>query len=157
MQSFLIQKALLGAQRLNPPKNVRLPIHTTLLHKMLDAISTSANDHYTKNLFRAMFNLAFHAFLRIGEITVRQFDQAESILQYQDCHFRAAGFEITLTHFKGNTSRTPFTILIPNARNLITAQSYPCPRILHAGARLQGPSSEVNRAYPSHALNSLFF
>ena len=117
MQSFVVQKAIAGAQRSNPPKPVRLPIHTALLHKMLDYVTNSKGELYDITLFRAMFLLAFHAFLRIGEITVRNSAQTEYILRLQDCRFQSAGFEITLLHYKGNITRAPFTILIPNAKS----------------------------------------
>jgi hypothetical protein len=42
-----------------------------MLHRLLDHIHMVAKSEYDRALYRAMFLLAFHAFLRIGEITVR--------------------------------------------------------------------------------------
>ena len=66
-----------------------------------------------------MFLLAFHAFLRIGEITVRSHKATAHIVQLSDCTIHSVpprlGIEISLTHFKGNVTRAPFAILIPPA------------------------------------------
>ena len=68
-------------------------------------------------IFRAMFAIAFHGFLRIGEVTVRSLSAPSHVLQLADCTLHSTlarhGVELTLTHFKGNTTRAPFAVLIP--------------------------------------------
>ena len=114
--TFVIQKALVGAQRTSPAPTTRLPIHLSMLHHLLDTVSQQ-NAGYDRGLFRAMFTTAFHGFLRIGEITIRARNSPHYVLQFHECtvHTSVArrGVEVTLTHFKGNTARTPFAILIP--------------------------------------------
>lgn len=114
--SFVIQKALVGAQRISPTPTTRLPIHLSMLHNLLDAIARYTPG-YDRFLFRAMFSIAFHGFLRIGEITIRSHSAPHRALQLNECIVHASsprrGVELTLTNFKGNTNRAPFSILIP--------------------------------------------
>jgi len=49
---------------------MRRPITLSVLSDLLDSLSHVCNSFYQQKLFTAMFLLAFHAFLRIGEITV---------------------------------------------------------------------------------------
>ena len=67
-----------------------------------------------------MFILAFHAFLRIGEITVRSYSASLLVLQLSDCRMHNApprtGLEISLTHFKGKVTGAPFAILLPPSK-----------------------------------------
>jgi hypothetical protein len=73
---------------------------------------------YAAVMFKAMFLLAFHCFLRVGEFTTRHSGApANEILQYSDisfisAHNGATDLQVTLRHFKGNTNRSPFTLLL---------------------------------------------
>lgn len=69
--TFLISKLLKACHKMKKPADSRLPIDKPILSKLMQAVNTTCNDLYRRLMFRAMFSLAFHAFLRIGEITVR--------------------------------------------------------------------------------------
>ena len=86
------------------------------MHRLLAVLPSVATDPYSLSLYRAMFLLAFHAFLWIGEITVRPVNSGSRVVQLSDCTVHdspsKAGIEIILTHFKGNVTRASFSILI---------------------------------------------
>ena len=69
--SFLIKRMMLGAKKTKNLPDTRKPIQLHILYKLVDSISLLAADHYIKALLKSMFLLAFHAFLRVGEITCR--------------------------------------------------------------------------------------
>ena len=60
---------LCGARRLSASPDMRLPITLPVLKQLLDALPFVTYSFDQQQLFSAMFLLAFHAFLRIGEIT----------------------------------------------------------------------------------------
>ncbi|KAL3877049.1 hypothetical protein ACJMK2_034804, partial [Sinanodonta woodiana] len=62
-------KLLQACHRNKVSCDVRLPIDKCILEKLIRATTFTINSWYKQLLFRAMFSLAFHAFLRIGEIT----------------------------------------------------------------------------------------
>ena len=68
--SFLIQKMLVSCHKQQPTQDMRLPIDKAMLSQILAALEHTTTSSQDRSLFRAMFALAFHAFLRIGEITV---------------------------------------------------------------------------------------
>ena len=60
-----------GFQRINykPSPDARLPITPTILKSLLQGLEHTTSSFFTKLLLRAMFLVAFCAFLRVGEIT----------------------------------------------------------------------------------------
>lgn len=66
--SFALQKVLNGAHKLKPTTDVRIPIITAILHKLLDSLQHTLSKLYEKFYFEQCL-LAFYSFLRIGEIT----------------------------------------------------------------------------------------
>lgn len=68
-QHFVIKKVLQGYHKLRHSADTRLPITPTILSKLVDSLDTVASSYFHRVLFKAMFLLAFHAFLRVGEIT----------------------------------------------------------------------------------------
>ena len=68
--SFIIQKMLLSCHRQQPSTDHRLPIDKAMLGKLLGALEHTCRTKREHYLYQAMFTLAFHAFLRIGEMTV---------------------------------------------------------------------------------------
>ena len=68
-QHFTIRKMLQGFRKSKPSSDSRLPITPTILKKIIHALEFSTTSALTKSLFRAMFTLAFCAFLRVGELT----------------------------------------------------------------------------------------
>ena len=120
-QLFLVQKTLTGIQRSGVSKPLCNLINLPLLHKLIDAIPRFAASHFDMVLCKSMFLLAFHAFLRVGEFTVRNNTSPSQCLKFNDCEFTFSsgspqsltGLEVTLRFFKGNVSRQPFVIFVP--------------------------------------------
>lgn len=132
-QSFLIKKLLAGLQRGSQPSFTRLPIHISLLHRMIDHILSTDCLPYSSLLLRSMFLLAFHALLRVGEFTVRNPSLAHATLQLADISFiheqHSTVLQVTLRHFKGNIDLQPFRLVIPSSSvsaycPVITLKSY---------------------------------
>ena len=69
--TFLIHKMLKGFQKLSPNPICRLPITLGILKQLLLALPSVLNSRYAVTMYKAMFLLAFHACLRVGEITAK--------------------------------------------------------------------------------------
>ena len=117
--SFLLNKAITGIQRQGKPLVPRSPINLQLLHKLVQQICFLPLSPYQSVLARSMFLIAFHAFLRVGEFTVRLAHQSSLVLQRSDTMFvhidnsNTLGVQITLRNFKGNVNKQPVSIIIP--------------------------------------------
>jgi len=59
-QHFVIKKLLAGAHKLAAKPNTRLPITTTVLHKMVDATLFIVSSHYVRYMLKSIFLLYFH-------------------------------------------------------------------------------------------------
>ena len=68
-QHFIVKKMLQGFQKIKPSSDARLPITPNILKSLLQALEHTTSSFFTKLLLRAMFLVAFCAFLRVGEIT----------------------------------------------------------------------------------------
>ena len=62
----------------------RRPIGIAMLPHLVHATKAVIADPYERRLVAAMFLLAFHGFLRIGEITIRPGVSPHHIIQYSD-------------------------------------------------------------------------
>ena len=67
--SFLVKKLLLGCKKMRGQKDARLPITLSILNSLLGSVDFLFSDQFSKLRFKAMCSLAFHALLRIGEMT----------------------------------------------------------------------------------------
>ena len=68
-QHIIVKKMLQGFQKIKPSPDARLPITPNILKFLLQALEHTTSSFFTKLLLRAMFLVAFCAFLRVGEIT----------------------------------------------------------------------------------------
>ena len=66
---FIIKQALKGARRMAGSRDGRLPITRALLVDIINAAVKTLLCNFTKTRFVAMCSLAFHALLRLGEMT----------------------------------------------------------------------------------------
>ena len=66
--TFLVQKLLHGATKLRPSCDQRAPVTKVILHDLVRSAQHISICYYNNVLTSAMYLLAFHAFLRIGEI-----------------------------------------------------------------------------------------
>jgi len=118
LNHFLIIKMLEGSRKAGHQPDTRQPITLSILHRLTAALPAAFHDPFITSLLKAMFLTAFHAFLRVGEFTVRsQWDDASHTLQAADCAVnftsgRPTSVSLTLTTSKHNQSR-PFHITIP--------------------------------------------
>ncbi len=68
-QDFYIKQFLIGLKKMKPQVDVRIAISIDLLRKMLVMLTKLQYSEYEVTLYHTMFVLAFHAFLRPGEMT----------------------------------------------------------------------------------------
>lgn len=85
--TFIIEKVLKIIHK-TTNADMRLPITSTVLYKIVSALKHTVSTRYEQILFRAMFTLAYHALLRVGEMTVNN-NKHEHVLQLS---------QITLSH-----------------------------------------------------------
>lgn len=69
-QTFLVKKCLLGCRKSLLSHDVRKPISREMLCTLCDNLTSIFADSYRVLLFKAMFMLAFYAFLRVSEFTL---------------------------------------------------------------------------------------
>ena len=66
---FIISKALLGYHKEKAAKDSRLPITPSILKGLCQSLPKTCSSRILQLMLHAMYLLAFHAFLRIGEIS----------------------------------------------------------------------------------------
>lgn len=115
-QSFMVRKMLRGCQNLARPGDSRLPITADILKKLISALDSIVHNMNFRLITRTVFLLAFHAFMRLGELVVRKPSKVHSVLQRSDITFLSSpgtgGVQITLRNFKYNHEKTPVIIFL---------------------------------------------
>lgn len=115
-QSFIIKKILAAIQRGTYQPDSRLPITPDILRKLVGALPKTLLPQYQQCMLRAMYLLAFHAFLRVGEMTVNTFSchtlQYNDIAIIPDCLGHPIKIEITFRSFKSNCNIRPIVLSI---------------------------------------------
>lgn len=86
-QAFVTKTILKGCQAHSQRKDTRLPITVPILQKLLSALEHTVSQYPIKLLYHAVFLLAFHGFLRLGEITVKYLKSKHQVLQRSDVTF----------------------------------------------------------------------
>lgn len=114
-QAFVARKILKGCQSLGSYKDSRLPITPEILRKILHALNHTVPLHFHRCLLRALFLLAFHAFVRLGELTTKSKVDANRVLQRCDVHFEYKGaslhgVQIVIREYKTNKNHSPIII-----------------------------------------------
>lgn len=109
-QTFLIKKMLKGFHKSKPTSDPRLPITPEILSALLHSLEHTTSSFFTKLLLKAMFILAFCAFLRIGEIT-KTANPTQHFLLYGNVstgldEHQNGYVEINIPHFKHAKSNT---------------------------------------------------
>ena len=82
--NFLVKRVLQGCKKSRFSTDIRLPITPIILEQILAASTKTISDKFTRICFRAMCSLAFHALLRIGEMTESKNNLLYSNAQIQD-------------------------------------------------------------------------
>ena len=86
--SSLILELLQACHKQQKSFDPRMPIVKPMLECLIITLVHTGTDHYRQHLFQAMFALAFFAFLRIGEITIRGKDRQKNQIRMQTRHFK---------------------------------------------------------------------
>ena len=100
-KAMLVKKALIGLDKLRPPKLTRKPISREMLHCMVDKAPEAIADYYNCMLFQAMVVLGFYFLLRVGEMTNYKEGQSHG-LHLSDIHFGESDLSITFRSYKHN-------------------------------------------------------
>lgn len=96
--SALVRKILQGCKKLSSSQDMRLPITVPILVKVVEASQTVIGNFYARIRFNTMCTLAFHALLRVGEMTM-----SHNNLQYSDVMVEKDRIVITFRKFKHST------------------------------------------------------
>jgi hypothetical protein len=100
-QSFLVKKMLSGIAKSLPSADLRTPITPTMLHSLVASCPFVSSSTYYSTLLAAMYLLAFHAFLRVGEFTVSHQNQINpNLLQYHQVSVQSSHILLTFHAFK---------------------------------------------------------
>ena len=87
--TFLVQKLLSACHKLSMQFDLRMPIDKPILSKLLGALDFTVPGKHHRALYKAMFCLAFHTFLRIGEMTVQSANATNSnLLQWKQLEIK---------------------------------------------------------------------
>ena len=117
-KGFVIGQLMKGYGKMGARQDSRLPITPIILHRLLQVAEEFRISPYQIALFKAMCSLAFHAFLRVGEITVSTKKGLPAPLQLHQCSLvfgtsgRADSLKISFLNFKHNYNKAPFSIMI---------------------------------------------
>ena len=68
-QTFLIKKLLASVTQSTHQPDSRLPVTPAILNKLVELLTFAAPVCYNRIMLKVMCLLAFHAFLRVGEMT----------------------------------------------------------------------------------------
>jgi len=104
LHHFLIIKMLEGSRKEGAKPDTRRPITLPLLYKLIAALPLIHSDQYYRQLTKTMFLTAFHAFLRVGELTIRsRGSPLGHTLLAADCSVNFTGGSPTSVSFKLNS------------------------------------------------------
>ena len=114
---FFISQMLKGYGKLNSNIDSRLPITRPILHKLLNVSDVMIKSKYELCLFRAMCSLAFHAFLRVGEMTItNSFNHAtltvDNINKLVNTDNHVVSIKVTFVRYKHSCNQPPFSLII---------------------------------------------
>ena len=115
---FFIVQMLKGYNKIGFRLDNRLPVTLPILHKLLHSIPSVVDSDYNVALFKAMFSLAFFAFLRIGEITTDSSPKHNITLQLDQLAFSVdssnvdIALKLTFRDYKHSYNQPRFTLNI---------------------------------------------
>lgn len=84
IQKTIVSKLLEGIKRIKKSVDSRLPITLSLRTKIVQILPAICYKSYEIRLFRAVYLLAFHGFLRIEEFSLSVSNSVHSIIQVSD-------------------------------------------------------------------------
>lgn len=113
-----IVELLRGYGKLRSRVDTRLPVTIPILQRVFNVLPGLSVSQYQSVLFKAMSSLAFFAFLRIGEITIRSVHEASNVLQLGDVETinnqegYPTSIKITFHNFKHSYTLPPVSLVI---------------------------------------------
>ena len=152
--SFLILKLLRACHKQQKIFDSRMPIVKPVLERLMLTLVHTGTDHYHQHLFQTMFALAFYAFLRIGEITIRGKDRHDAhLIQKNQIRMQTKHFELKFISYKHSQGQ-PFSLSVVEAQG-----QGPCPvqamqAYLQVRADRPGPLFQYVTAMPSWEMTS---
>lgn len=162
--NFLIKKILKGAHNIRGSVDCRLPITKDILTRLISSIPYVVSNCDNQLLITAMFLLAFYAFLRVGEITVKSSSESSAVLQFENLSFEwdnasLLGMSIILVHYK-HSDLHPKTIFIPRQCNNQACPVYALYKYVKAFNHTKGPlfqfkcGTPISRSFFNSVLRS---
>lgn len=103
-QTFIVREVQLGGRRLHHQSDTRQPITKFILHQLYYAVPHLSSNSYMCALYQSLFLLAFHGFLRVGEVTATPSTSKHTLtidqvhISYQ--HLLPGSITITFNSFK---------------------------------------------------------
>jgi len=110
--TFMVRKLLQGAAKLRPSGDQRAPVTKAILHQLVRSTPHISHCYYNSILTSAMYLLAFHAFLRIGEIAVTSTAKSNNVLQVSQLAITSSGCTVVFYAYK-HYQGPPVTLAIP--------------------------------------------
>lgn len=119
--NYVITKILTGFQRSAVQTRTRLPITLEILQSIIAKLPLVCENLYESSLFTAAFSLAFHGFLRIGEIVVTRSEYAGRVISVSDLVVEQSKAHIRLTIRGSKTDQIQKgqTLLIPRTDSVV--------------------------------------
>lgn len=123
---FFIVQMLKGYGKLRSSLDTRLPITRPILHKLLNVASELIRSPYELCLFRAMCSLAFHAFLRVGEMAVTNNNNAiltvDNLTKLVNADNHVVSIKVTFHRYKHSYNQPPFSLTIQRQSSFCPVQ-----------------------------------
>ena len=110
--AFVVRKLFQGATKLMPSCDQRAPITQAILNQLVDSTQYISISYYDRLLTSAMYLLAFHAFLRIGEIAAATPAQSSTVLQFSQIAVTSSDCSVVFHTYK-HYSGPPVTLSVP--------------------------------------------
>ncbi|XP_062604850.1 uncharacterized protein LOC134266650 [Saccostrea cucullata] len=152
-QQFVIRKMLQGYQKLKTVgSDTRLPITTSILKQLVTSLDKLGISAYLCSMLKAMYLLAFHAFLRVGEITVSSSTNVKNVLNLVNVKLvsdklnSSESLEITMDNFKHSAGKHIPTLILQ--RNESEEQFCPV-QAIQLFLKVRGQSPGPLFAYPN--------
>ena len=88
--SLAIRKLLIAAKKHNPSGDLRLPITSDILSKLLQVLPGLITSHYELKLLSALYLVCFHGCFRIGELLPKSQCQKGLVIQFKDLQMHSS-------------------------------------------------------------------
>ena len=121
-QSFVVKKCLQGYQNKKGSNDTRLPITPSIMKRLISSLQITTKSHFSLVLFKAMYLVAFHCFLRIGEFTYTK-GRNEHLLTVNNVQFLKTdylvpyAFELTISSGKHNKGQNHLMLVEANKKD----------------------------------------